>query len=181
MRRSAHWVIVAAAFFIGCDSAKPEDDLTPAQAITILREIIELGVWYDDGDEEVPCPVGGGAWVTVTTSEEQRGDTALFSTHAVLAPYDCWIVAIGDTLILNGDPEVVFEAEAWYIGLFGGIEFELTVAGAVTWTRDGDRKNCGIDMVLEDTEVEPNLGIVNGYMRGTMCGREMVIDYSELS
>lgn len=35
-------------------------------------------------------------------------------------------------------------------------------------------------MVLEDADADPNEGTVNGYMRGTLCGRGMVISYSEL-
>ena len=43
--------------------------------------MMDLGVWYSDGSEVMPCPVGGEASVTVTTGEEQRGDTALYDAH----------------------------------------------------------------------------------------------------
>lgn len=35
-------------------------------------------------------------------------------------------------------------------------------------------------MVLEDAEVDPNEGTVRGHLRGVLCGRETVIDYTEL-
>ena len=98
----------------------------------------------------------------------------------VLVPSSCRISAVGDTLTLNGDPNIVFESKARHIGLLGGIEFEFTAAGAVTWEKDGDSRNCKIEMALEDADVDPNEGTVRGHMKGVLCGREMVIDYTEL-
>ena len=180
MRTFGHWIIIAAAVPAGCDSTKPEHDLTPGQAITLLREMMDLGVWYSDGSEVLPCPLGGEASVTVETGEEERGDTVLYDAHMVMVPSGCRISAVGDMLTLNGDPNIVFESRARHIGLFGGIEFEFTAAGAVTWEKDGDSRDCRIEMALEDAEVDPNEGTVRGHMRGVLCGREMVIDYTEL-
>ena len=180
MRTLGHWVIIAAAMLAGCDSTKPEQGLTQAQAITLLREMIELGVWYSDGNEILPCPLGGEASVTVQTEQEQRGDTAVYDAHMVMVPSGCRISAIGDTLTVNGDPNIVFESRARHIGLFGGIEFEFTATGAVTWERDGDTGDCKIEMVLEDADVDPNEGAVRGRLTGVLCDREMVIDYTEV-
>lgn len=174
-------IIIAVAVLAGCDSTKPEHDLTPGQAITLLREMMDLGVWwFSDGTEILPCPLGGEASVTVEPNRSNKGTRQRYDAHTVFVPSGCLISAIGDTPTVNGDPNIVFDWRSRYIGFFQNIEFKLTAAGAVTWERGGDTGSCRIEMVLEDSEVDPDEGTVRGLVTGVLCDRGMVIDYTEL-
>ena len=164
----------------GCGSTKPEEDLSDAQVITLLRELGDLGPWFTNGSRPVSCPIARGAWVEATTGEQIRGDTLLFTSQLTVVPDGCGLSAVGDTLVVEGDPEVVFDSEA---RLYHDTQvMDITVAGTITWKRngDGEARACEIDMAMRDAVVDGEEGVVKDYMRGSVCGREMTIDYSEL-
>ncbi len=60
--------------------------LTEGQATTILREIVDLSFWVEEGRNVVRCPLGGGAWVTVTQDVRESEDTTFISTRWTIVP-----------------------------------------------------------------------------------------------
>ena len=86
---------------------------------------------------------------------------------------------LGDTLTLDGEPNVEYTAESWSV--YDDFEFvkgELTLVfgGAVTWRRrGGDTDTCSVDLTLESTEFD-EYGDLEGYFRGRMCDLDLVID-----
>ena len=89
----------------------------------------------------------------------------------------------GDTLTLNGKPNVQYTVDAWFIG--DDIdpergELKAVFGGAMTWLRrNGDTDTCSIDLTLESTEFDDN-GDPKGDFRGSMCGLDLVIDPNKL-
>ena len=175
-------IVIIVIAILGCSPVKPEDGLTHAQAIIVLRELLYVDGSFTDGSTGIPCPLDGGSYVTVATHEEVRGDTVLYDVDVTIVPDGCVISAVGDTLVLNGDPEVVTKSKSRRVGLFGDIELGMRSVGDITWSRGGDSVGCHIDMTLapEEAEVDENEGSIRGYMRGVLCGREAVIDFSEV-
>lgn len=82
------------------------------------------------------CPLGGGARIVYTEGYRESADTVWLSGHWVITPDRCEKKAVGDTLVLDGDPSVVFESEFRYIGFLDEGEYDLAATGAVTWRRN---------------------------------------------
>lgn len=110
--------------------------------------------------------------------------TALPTTpvaQEVITPDRCEIKAVGDTLLLEGDPGVVFESEFQYIGFLRKGEYDLAGTGAVTWRRnDGGSGRCEVDVAVEEAETDPDTGEIDGNLTGRLCGFEVAIHFSEL-
>ena len=129
----------------GCSSTRPEQDLSKARAIILLRELGDLGVWFPDGSHGMPCPIAGGAT-----------DTLLLASHMTITPDSCELSAVGDTLVLEGDPDVVFELETWQY--LDDIGLDMTALGTVAWRRNGDGEalTCKIDMAMRGAVATPS-------------------------
>lgn len=140
------------------------------------------GYGLDEGLNMVRCPFGGGASIFVVAEYTERGDTAVESTRWTIAPDRCEIKAVGDTLILEGDPEVVFEREFRYLGFLQDARADMTGAGTVTWRKDdGSSGTCEMDMAMENADVDSSTGEIDGSLAGRLCGFKTSVHFSELS
>ena len=182
MKTARNWILAAAAAgTLSCDSTKVVDPLTLGQAIGILRELADLTDWIDEGMNMERCPLGGGAKINYTENYRESGDTVWVSGHWVMTPERCEIKAVGDTLVLDGDPSVVFKSEFQYVNFFDEGEYDFAVTGAVTWRRpNGSSETCEVDVAVEDAETDPETGEINGDVTGRLCGFEVAIHFSEL-
>ena len=166
-----------------CDSTNPANPLTERETVVLLREIVLL--LDESGDSStVDCSVGGEATVTVTTDEGESGDSAWFEGRATIAPTDCEVDVVSDTLTLNGEPNVEYTEEGWVVfdddfEIVKG-EVKAVFGGAMTWQRrNGDTDTCSVDLTFESTEIDES-GDVEGDFRGRMCGLDLVVDPDEL-
>ncbi len=180
-------LVLLAAGVASCDSTKPATPLTDREAVVLLREIISL---IDESDEDegsstVECSVGGEATLTLRIIDEgETADSVWFEGHATIAPTDCEVDTVGDTLTLNGEPNVEYTVEYWLV-FDGGFEvvkgeIEAVLGGAVTWRRrNGDTDTCSVDLTFESTEVDVAEGF-KGDFRGRTCDLDLVIDPDDL-
>ena len=118
MRRYAPLLALVplAAGVASCDSTKPENPLTEREAVAMLQEIARL---IDDGFGDsgtVDCSVSGEATVTATYDEGANGDSIWLKGSATIVPTECEASVGGDTLTLNGKPNVQYTVDAWFIG-----------------------------------------------------------------
>ena len=182
MKMRAAIVLLPLLSLPACDSTtEAEESLTLGQAITILRELLDLTEWVDTTKTEA-CPLGGEA--TVATSEGSSSfsaDTAWASFQWVITPDSCAIQAVGDTLVLEGDPRAVVNMELRYVSLFEDAQVTITAGGAVTWRRNaGDPEACHMDLAMENVGVDLDSGDVDGSLAGRLCGYEVEIHFSDL-
>ncbi len=183
MKMRAAIVLLPLLSLPACDSTtEAEESLTLGQAITILRELLDLTEWVDTTKTEA-CPLGGEA--TVATSEGSSSfsaDTAWASFQWVITPDGCAIQAVGDTLVLEGDPRAVVDMELRYvIGFLEEAQVTITAGGAVTWRRNaGDPEACHMDLAMENVGVDLDSGDVDGSLAGRLCGYEVEIHFSDL-
>jgi len=181
MKRVGNWILAAAAGTLACESTKVGDPLTLGQAIAVLREMSDLTEWIDEGTNMERCPLGGGARIVYTEGYRESADTSWISGHWDIAPDRCQITAVGDTLLLEGDPSVVIKSEFRFVGFFEEGEYDLAATGAVTWRRNDDSSGrCEVAVAVEDAETDPETGGIDGNLTGRLCGFEVVIHFSEL-
>jgi hypothetical protein len=151
------------------------------QAIAIIREMSHLTEWINEGTNMERCPLGGGARIVYTEGYRESADTVWLSGHWVITPDRCEIKAVGDTLVLEGDPSIVVKSEFQYTGFFEDGEYDLMATGAVTWRRnDGSSERCEVNVAAEDADTDPNTGEIDGNLTGRLCGFEVTIHFSEL-
>ncbi len=163
-----------------CDSAEIEESLTLGQAITILRELLDLTEWVDATKTEA-CPLGGEATVAASEGSSFSADTTWASVQWIITPDGCAIQAVGDTLVLEGDPRAVVNMELRYVSLFEDAQVTITAGGAVTWRRNaGDPEACHMDLAMEYVDVDLDSGDVDGSLAGRLCGYEVEIHFSDL-
>ena len=171
--------VVAAV--LACDSTKVDEPLTLGQATAVLRELMDLTEWAEEGTHMVRCSLGGGAKVDYEEMVGGRGDTIQMLGKWILAPDSCELTALGDTLVLEGAPSVIFKAEFRYFGFREDGEYDLVGAGTVTWTRgENDSGDCKVDVALEGGRLNPSTGDIDGNVTGSLCGLDVKIHYSEL-
>ena len=121
-------------------------------------------------------------WVTVTQDVRESEDTTFISTRWTIVPDRCEILTEGDTLIMEGDPSVVFESEFWYRGFFEEGEMDMKAAGTVTWRRVDDISvTCEIDLAMEDAAVDvQGTGEIDGSLEGRLCEYDVSVHFSDL-
>ena len=182
MKRARNWILaIAAGGALACESTKVVDPLTLGQAIAIIREMSDLTAWVDEGTNMERCPLGGGARIVYTEGYRENADTSWLSGHWVITPDGCEIKAAGDTLVLDGDPSVVFKSEFQYNGFFEEGEYDLAATGAVRWRRnDGTSERCEVDIAVEDADTDLDTGEIDGNLIGRLCGLEVTIHFSEI-
>ena len=168
-------LVLLATGVASCDSTKPANPLTERESVALLREVFLL---LDESDEDegsstVECSVGGEATLTLRIIDEgESGDSAWAEGHATIAPTDCEVDIVGDTLTLNGEPNVEYTVAYWLVfdddfEVVRG-EFRAVFGGAVTWRRrNGDTDTCSVDLTLESTEFDEYEGVV-GDFRGRL-------------
>ena len=172
-------LVLIVAGVASCDSTKPANLLTEGETVALLLEIGRLidDGFGDSGTED--CSAGGEATVTSTYDRGANGDSIWVRASATIVPTDCEAAVGGDTLTLNGKPNVQYTADAWFIG--DDIDPErgkvrTVFGGAMTWLRrNGDTDTCSIDLTFESTEFDDN-GDPKGDFRGSMCSLDLVID-----
>ncbi|MDE2975659.1 MAG: hypothetical protein OXU64_13220 [Gemmatimonadota bacterium] len=181
MRRAAALVAVL-PLLPACDSpVKTEEPLTRGQAAAILREIVHLTAWVEEGVNMIRCSLGGGARIIVTEKVQESGDTVTSFTRWIIEPDRCELRSFGDTLVLTGDPSVVFESEFWYRGFLEEGEVDMEAAGSLTWRKnDGSSGTCEVDLAVEDAPVDTrDTGEIDGALEGRLCGFDVAIHFSE--
>lgn len=166
-----------------CDSTGIKvSPLTPAQTTAILRELADLTLWIEEGVNMIRCPLGGGARIAYSEEFLESGDTVTVFGRWNIAPEGCEIQTVGDTLVLEGDPSVVFEREFRHLGFLEEGWMDMEVAGAVTWRKNDDTPGtCEVDVAVEDAEVDVrDTGEIDGTLEGRLCGFAVAIHFSEM-
>ena len=166
-----------------CRSTGMKDPpLTLDQSTAILRELVSLTEWIEDGENMERCPLGGGARVVVAEDLREREDTVWVSSRWSITPDRCEIQAVGDTLLLEGSPSVVVESVVRYVGFFfdeGVVDMEFS--GAVSWRRNDESSGvCEVAVAVEDAETNPQTGEIDGTLTGSLCGLDAAVHFSEL-
>ncbi len=147
-----------------CDSAEIEKSLTLGQAVAVLRELVDLASWWNDGT----CPLGGEVEIVHSDSRREVADTVWESGRWAVIPDGCEIAALGDTLVLKGDPSVIVESLLRYVNVFENGEYDMKATGGVTWQRgDSDSGTCEVDVAVEDAEVNLGGAAIDGISGGT--------------
>ena len=185
LKRTLQALAVAAGAASACDSTKPKDELTMSQSLAILRELWILTERGYPGNT-VPCPVGDSATVVFAENYRQRGDTTLVTSIATVTLDGCELSADGDTLVLEGDPSVVFDFEGWSIEPDDPYEeidneYDIEIVGAVTWsTNDGISNRCQVNLTMEEGHIGEDNGKIDGDLTGLLCGRDVSLHFSEI-
>ena len=165
-------LLAVAAGTLACDSTEMTvAPLTLDQATAILAAMFVHYVGAEDGVHHEPCPLGGAVRIAHAPTYTERGDTARWSVDVDIYPGGCGMEAVGDTLILNGDPSIVLKLERWYASESEEGEFDLTVSGAVIWLKsDHSSDKCEVDLdlhvVLGPDTNEDDLGDLTGLVCG---------------
>jgi len=178
MRRAATLLLLLPA----CDSpAENEESLALDQAVAILREIVWMTAWSGNGTDMIRCSLGGGARITATEEFRESFDTVTVFARWIIEPDRCELRSFGDTLVLTGDPSVVFESEFWYRGFLEEGEVDMEAAGSLTWRKnDGSSGTCEVDLAVEDAPVDTrDTGEIDGALEGRLCGFDVAIHFSE--
>ena len=179
MKRVRYSVLLAvAAGTLACDSTEMTVPLTSEQATAILAAMFVHYVGAEEGVHLEPCPLGSAVRVAHTSNYGESGDTAWSSVDFDVYPGGCGMEAVGDTLILTGDPSIALKLERWYASESEEGEFDLTVSGAVIWRRnDGSSDRCEVDLdlgvVLGPDTNEDDLGDLTGLV----CGHDAEIPW----
>jgi len=167
----------------GSDWTRVDDPPTRGRATAVLREIVELTIWVEEGVNMIRCPLSGGARIVVTEkSMASGGDTVTVFGRWTIAPDRCEIHALGDTLVLEGDPSIVFEREFRYRGFLEEGWVDMEAKGTVAWKRnDGSSGTCEVDLAVENAEVDVrDTGRIDGALEGRLCGFDAAVHFYEL-
>ncbi len=179
MRRAATLLLLLPA----CDSpAENEESLALDQAVAILREIVWMTAWSGNGTDMIRCSLGGGARITATEEFRESFDTVTVFARWIIEPDRCELRSFGDTLVLTGDPSVVFELEFRYSDPHEEASVDMEAAGSLTWRKnDGSSGTCEMDVAMEGAEADlDDTGEIDGVLEGRLCGHEAAIHYSEI-
>lgn len=179
MKRVRYSVLLAvAAGALACDSTETVIPLTADQATAIVQTVLDLSNEVGEGTTVELCPLGGGARIVLTSDEGESGDTLWESSELVIRPAVCEIEAGGDTLALDGAPDLTLNWGQWYASESEEGEHDVTATGAVDWRRnDRSSDRCEVELDLKvvlgpDTN-EDDLG----YLTGLVCGRDVEIPW----
>ncbi len=137
---------------------------------------------HSTSEVTIACPEGGGARVTITTSDSVVGDTARITFDIGAAPASCALNGSdGTVFVLDANPGLDFYQSVTIVGFFDSFTIEGGLTGTVDW-RVGDRNGtCSFDMDLEAAPApNSNPPAFESFLSGDACGHELRLDVTNV-